>query len=114
MFSTNQQLGTQIQDRLLGLKVFQKFKLTVTISIKRNIAYPNNERSAAQALKAPDPNRRAASRDIICPWKAEQRLLPKADTENETSHPLNKLPTILATVQPDPYVDNRLKTMTLI
>ena len=27
----------------------------------------------------------------------------KADTEDEAPHPLNKLPTILATGQPDPY-----------
>ena len=84
------------------------------ISIKRSVAHPNDEKRAGSALKALDQNRRAASRDTTCPWKVKRWLLPKVDTKDEASRPLNKLSTILATVQPDPYVDNRLKTMTLI
>ena len=83
------------------------------ISIKQSVAYPNNERRVAQALKALDLNRRATSRDTTCPWKVERWLLPKVDTEDEASRPLNKLPTILATIQPNLYVNNRLKIMTL-
>ena len=46
--------------------------------------------------------------------KNETMTSAKVDAKEEMSHPLNKLLVILATVQLVPYVDYRLKIMTLI
>ena len=47
------------------------------IWVRQNIAHPNNERNAAQALKVPDPNWRATSQGTTCPQKVKRRLLQK-------------------------------------
>ena len=45
--------------------------------MKWNVEYPNDEKHAAQELKAPDLNRRATFRGIACPWKVKRWLLKK-------------------------------------
>ena len=61
MFSTNQWLEAQKQDRQLGLKSFSKIQINGRDLGKTNVAHPNDERRAAQALKALGLNRRATS-----------------------------------------------------
>ena len=56
MFSMNQQLGAQKQDQWLGLKAFPKIQINGRDLEEKNVAYPNDERCATQALKVLDPN----------------------------------------------------------
>ena len=80
--------------------------------MKWNVAYPNDKRRAAQALKAPDPSRRATSWGTTCHWKVKRRLMKKLSLKMR-HHVLwvDSLP-YLSQLNPSPRVDFGLWMMT--